>query len=396
MHPLTGSIKRYDWGSPDAIPAILGIHPDGRPLAEYWLGAHPSDPATIDGHLRLDEAIKQHPCLVGDSARLEFGGHLPYLMKLLSAERPLSLQAHPNRMDARAGFERENQADIPLDAPERTFKDPWDKPELIVALTQFDALAGFRDPALTSALFSRLGISPVSEQVFAPLRHRGGRAGLAEVFMNCLVLDDDLKAAVTDVVAAAVNHTDDEGELGEFARTAVLLDEHFPGDPSLLAALMLTRHTLQPGEALYLQPGVLHSYLSGTGVEVMGNSDNVLRGGLTSKHIDPSALAQVVTFTTEPIPAMLPEQELPGLWRYPTDERAFVCWRVDLVPGRMIELPGELTGRILLATSGEIGVSQGQDGLVLKHGQAAFLEAGCQAKVSGNGQGFLTATGLDA
>ncbi|MCB0884204.1 MAG: mannose-6-phosphate isomerase, class I, partial [Propionibacteriaceae bacterium] len=85
MHPLTGSIKRYDWGSPDAIPAILGIHPDGRPLAEYWLGAHPSDPATIDGHLRLDEAIKQHPCLVGDSARLEFGGHLPYLMKLLSA-----------------------------------------------------------------------------------------------------------------------------------------------------------------------------------------------------------------------------------------------------------------------------------------------------------------------
>lgn len=135
------------------------------------MGAHPSDPATIDGHLRLDEAIKQHPCLVGDSARLEFGGHLPYLMKLLSAERPLSLQAHPNRMDARAGFERENQADI-LDAPERTFKDPWDKPELIVALTQFDALAGFRDPALTSALFSRLGISPVSEQVFAPLRHR--------------------------------------------------------------------------------------------------------------------------------------------------------------------------------------------------------------------------------
>lgn len=396
MHPLTGSIKRYDWGSHDAIPAILGLPDDGRPLAEYWLGAHPNDPSLIDGAVRLDTAIEQHPRMVGDSARLEFEGRLPYLMKLLSAGRPLSLQAHPNRIDAQSGFDQENHNQIPMDAPVRTFKDPWDKPELIVAITQFDALAGFRDPDTTAELFSQLGLNPASEQIFAPLRNRGGRAGLAEVFMNCLVTDDDRKAAVTDVVAAAINHVDDEDDLGEFARTAVLLDEHFPGDPSLLAALLLNRHTLQPGEGLYLQPGTLHSYLHGTGVEVMGNSDNVLRGGLTSKHIDPAALTLVVRFTTEPIPPMLPEQEMPGLWRYPTDERAFACWRLELKPGRMVELPGELSGRILLATQGEIGASQGLDGLVLKQGQAAFLEAGCQVQVSGDGEGFLVATGMDA
>ncbi len=396
MHPLTGSIKRYDWGSHDAIPSILGIPVDGRPLAEYWLGAHPNDPSLIDGTSRLDEVIEQDPNLIGDSARFEFSGELPYLMKLLSAGRPLSLQAHPNRIDAEIGFGRENQAQIPMDAPERTFKDPRDKPELLIALTEFDALAGFRDPAASLSLFSQLGISSTSEKIFAPLRHRGGHAGLAEVFMNCLVTDDERRAAVIDVVTAAINHVDDEHQLGEFARTAVLLDEHFPGDPSLLAALLLNRHTLQPGEALYLQPGILHSYLHGTGVEVMANSDNVLRGGLTSKHIDPSALTQVVKFTTEPVQCMLPEPELPGLWRYPTDERAFVCWRVDLQPSRAFELPGELSGRILLVTQGELGLSQGPDGLVLTQGEAAFLEAGQQISISGNGQGFLTATGLDA
>ena len=145
MHPLTGSIKRYDWGSVDAIPNLLGITNDGRPLAEYWLGAHPLGVALLDGSTPLDQAIAADPTIIGDSARLEFGGRLPYLMKLLSAARPLSLQAHPNRTDARVGFERENRAQLPLDAPDRTYRDPWDKPELIIALSEFDALAGFRD-----------------------------------------------------------------------------------------------------------------------------------------------------------------------------------------------------------------------------------------------------------
>ena len=396
MQPLIGSIKRYDWGSVDAIPNLLGITNDGRPLAEYWLGAHPLGVALLDGSTPLDQAIAADPTIIGDSARLEFGGRLPYLMKLLSAARPLSLQAHPNRTDARVGFERENRAQLPLDAPDRTYRDPWDKPELIIALSEFDALAGFRDPKVSADLLSRLGIAPHTEMIFAPLRHRQGSAGLAEVFLDCLVLDEERRGAVTDVVTAAVRHLNDPGELGEFARTAVLLDEHFPGDPSLLAALLLNRRTLQPGEALHLTPGTMHAYLSGTGVEVMGSSDNVLRGGLTSKHIDAVSLVQVVDFTPDPMLTLSPDQEAPGLWHYAAGELAFATWRIDTKPGRMTELPAELSGRILLVTDGEVGLSTGADELVLQCGQSAFIRAGEQVHASGDGQAFMMATGRDA
>lgn len=395
MRPLTGSIKRYDWGSVDAIPKLLGIPVDGQPVAEYWLGAHPLGPAQIDGVL-LDSAIIQDPAMLGDSARLEFGGRLPFLVKILSAARPLSLQAHPNPMDAREGFERENRAQLPLDAADRTYKDPWDKPELLIALTDFEALAGFRDPLDSADLFSRLGITPHTELIFAPLRHRQGSAALAEVFLDCLVLDEQRRGAVTDVVTAAVRHLDDQGDLGDFARTAVLLDEHFPGDPSLLAALLLNRRTLRPGEALHVKPGTMHAYLRGTGVEVMGSSDNVLRGGLTRKYIDAAALVQVVDFTPEEMLPLHPDQEAPGLWHYAAGERAFAVWRLDVTPGRMIELPAESSGRILLTASGEIGLSTGPDALVLRQGQAAFVRAGETVRVSGDGQAFLTATGTDA
>lgn len=395
MQQLTGSIKRYDWGSVDVIPEYLGTEATDQPLAEYWLGAHPAGPATIDG-VPLNQLIDQEPAMIGDSARLEFEGRLPYLMKLLSAARPLSLQAHPNRLDAQVGFASENDRRIAFDAPERTFKDPWDKPELMVALTDFDALAGFRDPLESAQLFSRLGLAPQTELIFAPLQHREGSAGLAEVFLDCLVLDEDRRGAVTDVVTSAVRHLDDDGELGAFARTAVRLDEHFPGDPSLLAALLLNFHELKPGQAMHLQPGTLHAYLSGTCIEVMGSSDNVLRGGLTRKHIDASALVQVVDFNPNPMLPLVPEQEQPGLWFYPARERAFALWRLELQPGRQIDLPAEISGRILFCTDGEVGASTGHDSLILERGQAAFIRANEQVRVSGGGQCFLAATGTDA
>lgn len=395
MQPLVGSTKSYDWGSVNAIPEFLGIPADGQPCAEYWLGSHPMGPALLDG-VPLDQAIATDPGMIGDSARLEFDGRLPYMVKLLSAAHPLSLQAHPTRADAIAGFERENQSGKAIEAADRTYKDPWDKPELVIAYSQFEALAGFRDPQVTADLFSQLGISPETELLFAPLRHRQATAGLAEVFLDCLVHNDERRGAVTDVVAAAVRHMDDPGELGVFARTAVLLDEHFPGDPSLLAALLLNRRTLRPGQALHLSPGTMHAYLHGTAVEVVGNSDNVLRGGLTRKYIDVSALAQVVDFTPEEMPALSAEAEGPGLWRYPTNERAFATWRLELLPGRSIELPGEGSGRILLVTAGEIGISTGSDALIMRQGESTFIRAGEVLSASGDGQAYLTATGVDA
>ena len=165
--------------------------------------------------------IGDNPDLLGDSAILEFDCRLPFMMKVLSAAKPLSLQAHPNRVAAQEGFAREEAADIPVDAAERTFKDPWDKPEVLVALTPFEALAGFRVPEETVELFSAIGLSRQAAEIIAPLRHRHGAAGLAEVFLDCLVLDEQRRGAVTDVVTAAVNHVADPGPVGEFANEEI-------------------------------------------------------------------------------------------------------------------------------------------------------------------------------
>lgn len=389
------AVRRYDWGSHDQIPRILGIEPTSEPFAEYWLGAHSSDPATIDG-TRLDELIAHNPSMIGSTAQLEFDGRLPYMLKLLSAGRPLSLQAHPNRREALEGFNQENTTEVALDAKNRTYKDPWDKPELLVALTEFDALVGFRDPKLTVALFDALNVTEILEPLIAPLRRRDPAAALAQVFLDCLILDDERSEILTTVVSAAVNHVDAAGELGVFARTAVLLDQHFPHDPSLLAALLLNYQRLQPGQALHIRPGYLHAYLHGTGVEIMGNSDNVLRGGLTNKHIDPSALVQVVNFEPCEIPLLEPTCESSGLWHYNAHEASFALWRLELLPGNTIELPAESSGRILLTTRGELGASTGMDGLELPQGKACFINAGESVRVSGDGQGFLAATGMDA
>lgn len=395
MRPLSGRLRHYDWGSVDAIPHMLGTPVTGQPVAEYWLGAHPSSPADLDG-VALDDHVRAHPEAVGHHALTHFEGRLPFLMKVLSAARPLSLQAHPSLRQAIEGFRAENEAGIALDAPERTYKDPWDKPELIIAVTPFDALVGFRPPLESLELFEGLGVSTSTMAVFDALRLRSGSAGMAELFLNLLIPDEERHGALVDVVSRAVSHVDDPTPVGQFARTAVELDEHFPDDPSLLAALLLNRVHLAPGQAVHLAPGTMHAYLSGTGVEVLGNSDNVLRGGLTSKYIDAVALVQVVDFTACRRSPMTPVPQGEGLWFYPVDEPAFAAWRLDADGLTAITLPAEGSARILLTTEGELVVSDGTDELPLARGRAAWIEAGEHITVTGSGQGFLTATGLDA
>ncbi len=395
MRPLMGKFRHYDWGSRDTIPRILGLEPTGEPVAEYWLGAHPSSPSTLDD-LCLDELITNDPSVVGDNARTHFEGRLSFLIKLLSAARPLSLQAHPTLPQAQAGYDAENVAGIALDAPDRTYRDPWDKPELLIAVTPFDALVGFRDPAHSIELFEALGVSSATLSLLDALRLRSGSAAMAELFLNLLVPDEQRQDALVEVVSAAVTHVDDEGEVGLFARTAVELDEHFPNDTSLLAALLLNRVHLEPGEAVHLEPGTMHAYLSGTGVEVLGNSDNVLRGGLTSKYIDAPGLVQVVDFTAVEMHPMSPVPRGDGLWYYPAEEAAFAAWRLDLMPGREVTCPAYTSARILLVTEGGLTLADGTGHLTLARGQAAWLAAGEQVKITGEGTGFLAATGLDA
>ncbi len=395
MQLLHGTFQHYAWGTTDAIPDLLGQPADGRPFAEYWLGAHPLAPSVVSG-TRLDSLVTEHPEIVGEASRASFGDRLPYLVKVLSARHPLSLQAHPSRDQAREGFARENAAGLALDAPERTYRDDWPKPELLIALDEFHSLSGFRDPVRTAALFGGLGIADQLVSVIGPLTQRKGPAALAEVFLDVLSLEGDRARLSELVCAAAMQKKDFPGELGEFARTVLELDEVFPSDPGILAALLMNRVTLQPGEAMYVPAGQMHAHLLGTGIEVMANSDNVIRGGLTNKHLDVGELVKVVDFEPTVPKTTRAVAVRPGVQRYETPCQEFDVWR--LAPSSTMEpllLPGGRSARILLVISGAAEVATGAERLSLRRGEAAFLPATDEvATISGDAVAFLTASGL--
>ncbi|MFJ6383605.1 mannose-6-phosphate isomerase, class I [Kitasatospora sp. NPDC092039] len=306
---LRNPVRRYAWGSATAIPALTGAAPDGTPQAELWLGAHPSAPSllTVDGRgggggpRPLDRLIDADPdgWLGPDTVR-RFGPALPFLFKVLAAERALSLQVHPTRAQAEAGYAAEQARGIPLDAPERVFKDRGHKPELICALGDFEALCGFRPTAGTARLLAALDVLP---DWAAALRTRPAEAVLPGLLRAGLNASDDELAAVT----GALRRTAAAG--GPYAASCAAyarLAEEYPGDRGLLAALLLNHVRLTAGQALYLDAGVPHAYLRGVGVELMANSDNVLRCGLTPKHVDVDGLLAVTSFRPGEPEVLLP------------------------------------------------------------------------------------------
>lgn len=391
MRRLHGHVQHFAWGSRTAIPAILRREPDGRPWAEYWLGTHPGGQAFLDDGRALSTYVQEQPHVVGEAARAAFGDRLPYLLKILAASSPLSLQAHPSREQAVVGYARESLLGLPPSDPTRSFKDDWPKPEAIVAITPFEGLLGFRDPQETAGLFEALGVADELASVIGPLRDRSAAPALQEVFLDVLSLDER-RHLVDLVLAAAVNHLEAPGALGQFARTAVELDEHFPGDPGILAALLMNRFRLQPGEAVMLEAGVMHAYLRGVGVEIMANSDNVMRGGLTQKHIDVDGLLQVVHF--DPLtPKVLLAEGSDGVYVYPTSFPEFELWLVAPVDDTHLPVPRTDCGRIALATQGEFVLTGDQGELRLASGDSAFIEADEHVNVKGEGQLFVAASG---
>jgi mannose-6-phosphate isomerase len=392
MLRLQGAAQHYAWGTTDAIPDLLGVPATGTPFAEYWLGAHPLAPAQA-GDTNLDKLIGAQPQILGAASRDRFGDRLPYLLKVLSARHALSLQAHPSRAQAEAGFEREQAAQVPLDAPERTYRDDWPKPEILIALDEFHTLSGFRDPRQTVALFTGLGVADELTSVIGPLSERRGAAAVEQVFLDVLSLSGERAQLSELVCAAAVKHQDDTGALGEFARTVLELDEVFPADPGILAALLMNRVVLQPGEAVFVPAGHMHAHLRGTGIEVMANSDNVIRGGLTPKHVDVCELIKVVDF--DPIDPEIthPEHVSDGVQRYPAACPEFAVWRLH-PSDTSVTVPGTESARILLTTSGAMRLDEGDESLELTGGQACFLAAGETAVLDGDGVAFLAAVGV--
>jgi mannose-6-phosphate isomerase len=393
MERLVGVVQPYAWGSPTVIPELLGVEPSGEPQAELWFGAHPLAPSMAAGE-PLDKIVDRDPeAVVGRASVQAFGPRLPFLVKIIAAERPLSLQAHPTRQQAEAGYAREEAAGVPRDAPNRTYRDGWPKPEVLCALRQTEALCGFRDPAETYALFAQLSAPRVLSLV-APLSDESLPAieRLAVVFGRLLRLRADQRPIVEEAMAAAARVSDD-GELGRFARTASEIGSFYPGDPGVLAALLMNRLTLQPNDALYLPAGNLHAYLSGGGVEIMANSDNVLRGGLTPKHIDVDELLRVVDFTPGFGGLIKPAQESPGVWRYPTPAPEFAFWRLEAGEAALA-VPATGGARILLVTQGSVILSSGHEQLALARGESALLSATERATLTGPATVFVGAPGV--
>ncbi|MDO5534998.1 MAG: mannose-6-phosphate isomerase, class I [Propionibacteriaceae bacterium] len=393
MQHLRGTLIHYPWGTFDTIHELLGTEPDGRPLAEYWLGAHTLAPSPID-NTTLDKAVAERPEWLGTASVDAFGPQLPFLMKILSARHPLSLQAHPSRAAAEEGFAAEEAAGVPLTSPQRVYKDAWPKPEIMVALTPFHTLCGFRDPMETIALFEALGGGPQIERIVSPLRTRAGEVGLQEIFLKVLALSEQETDLVDAVLAAAITHRDAEGAVGVFARTALELDDVFPSDPGILAALLMNRVELEPGQALYTPAGVMHAHLRGTGIEVMASSDNVLRGGLTSKHIAVDELVRVVDFTWNDPEVIDGTETTPGVWDYPTHCREFDIVRLEVGPGSALSLPEPEGARIALVTRGSLSLSDDERTLELAQGDSVFIPAGNPPiTASGNAQVFLASPG---
>jgi mannose-6-phosphate isomerase len=290
---LHGVVRDYSWGSTTAIQRLLGTEPDGRPAAELWLGAHPGAPSAVaDTGATLDMLIADDPeALLGQPVLARFGPRLPFLLKVLAAGSALSLQVHPTRAQARAGFAAEEAAGLRLGTPERNYPDDNHKPELLVALTDFDALCGFRPVPDTLRLLADWRVPELA----AVAELLAGSDGLRAAFSHLLTVAEPAPM-VRAVTARAAAPDLESGEWAVAARSVRLCAEDFPGDRGVVLGLLLNAVRLAPGEAIYLGAGTPHAYLRGTAVEAMANSDNVLRCGLTAKHIDVPELLKVADF----------------------------------------------------------------------------------------------------
>ena len=400
LFKLANPVKHYEWGSPRYIPELIGTpSPDGSPWAELWMGCHPASPSHSGG-VSLGQIIAEDPirCLGEKTARKY--GTLPFLFKLLAAASPLSIQAHPNEAQAREGFERENRLGLPLDAPNRSYKDPNHKPELLCALTPFTGMCGFRAPDeindLISNYFTRRhgGTENNAQYVKDSLssvslclceRSLGNRL---RNFLNALFnLSDEARKAITEFILsheppssppclrASVPPCEEKGTNSPEWGLMRLFAELYPGDPAVIAPLYLNVFHLEPGEAIFLEAGVLHSYISGFAVELMANSDNVLRGGLTGKHVDIPELLNITGFYPQKPRIIRPAATDSFTYPAPCEEFSLTVMRGKSGEANTFPVAAaQDSPAICIVTDGEaIFADSGGGETVLKQGESAFI-----------------------
>ena len=383
MQKLINSVQNYAWGSKTALTELYGMaNPDGLPMAELWMGAHPKSSSKITDSHGVVQSLRDvidadKTTLLGANVATRFG-ELPYLFKVLCAAQPLSIQVHPSKKAAEVGFAKENAAGIPLDAAERNYKDPNHKPELVFALTPFLAMNAFREFAEIASLLQPVADAnpAIGEFIAQPTSER-----LSALFAGLLNMQGDEKAHALNVLRAAL-----ENQQGPAWDAIRLIAEFYPDDSGLFSPLLLNIVQLNPGEAMFLYAETPHAYLRGTGLEVMANSDNVLRAGLTPKYIDIPELVANVKFTAKPANELLtqPAQHGEALeFPIPVEDFAFSLHALSASEATLTQDGAA----ILFCVDGESVLSKNDQRLVLKPGESAFVAANeSPVQVSGSGR----------
>ena len=382
MQKLNNSLQNYAWGSKTALTELYGIeNPQGLPMAELWMGAHPKSPSTVEvnGEVRsLREIIDADKVAMLGKAVAERFGELPFLFKVLCADQPLSIQVHPSKAAAEEGFARENAAGIPLSAAERNYKDANHKPELVYALTPFQAMNGFRElHEIVSLLEPVAGAHPQ----IAHFLENADEANLAKLFATLLSLQDEAKSRAIGVLKSALNARE-----GEPWQTIKSIASDYPDDSGLFSPLLLNVITLQPGEAMFLFAETPHAYLKGVALEVMANSDNVLRAGLTPKFIDIPELLANLKFQAKPAATLLTQPQRDGEtlnFPIPVEDFAFAIHGLSAAPQAL----AQNSAALLFCIEGQAVIEKSGQQLVLKPGESCFVAANeSPVNVAGTGR----------
>ncbi|MBW7677017.1 mannose-6-phosphate isomerase [Enterobacter roggenkampii] len=384
MQKLINSVQNYAWGSKTALTDLYGIaNPNNLPMAELWMGAHPKSSSKIEdasGQARSlrDVIDADKAALLGDKVAQRFG-ELPFLFKVLCADQPLSIQVHPNKQASEIGFAKENAAGIPLDAAERNYKDPNHKPELVFALTPFLAMNAFRE---FSEIISLLQPVAGANNAIAHFLENPNAEALSQLFASLLNMQGEEKSHALAVLKAVL-----ESQQGEPWETIRLIAQFYPDDSGLFSPLLLNVVKLNPGEAMFLFAETPHAYLQGVALEVMANSDNVLRAGLTPKYIDIPELVANVKFVAKPAAELLTQPVKNGAeldFPIPVEDFAFSLHDLSQTETTI----AQESAAILFCVEGEATLHKGEQHLVLKPGESAFVAAN-ESPVSVSGTGRL-------
>jgi mannose-6-phosphate isomerase len=376
---LENRVQEYAWGSKTFIPELLGEpSPAIKPKAEMWMGSHPKAPSMViynGNRISLAELIRKDPSgTLGVSVARKFSNKLPFLFKVLSADRPLSIQSHPGREQAKAGFMRENMEKRSMESADRSYRDENHKPELICALEPLWALKGFRKIEDIIDIMDKFGDSAKGLEIdILRSQHVGG--GLKGFFIALMNMERDRRRNLLDEIAVRIEDSGLSGPAFDWFRR---LNSEYPGDIGVLSPLFLNVVYLQPTEAIHIRSGELHAYLGGAGLELMANSDNVVRGGLTSKHIDLPELVNILDFTPH-IPDILGPEGSDALeTSYPVIAEEFMLSVISLNSKDSIyESRRSRSAEIMICTEGDARVTGRGKGEVLEfhRGMSVFIPA---------------------